>query len=97
MKIDPLFKDCLADVALEIRSEVRLNMDIANRIYDILQEKNMTQREFAALMGKCESEISRSLTVTTSSAYFWMSGTVMSPGALTAMPSAMVATESVWT
>ena len=46
MKIDPLFKDCLADVAPEIRSEVRLNMDIANRIYDILQEKNMTQREF---------------------------------------------------
>ena len=62
MKIDPLFKDCLADVAPEIRSEVRLNMDIANRIYDILQEKNMTQREFAALMGKCESEISRWLT-----------------------------------
>lgn len=62
MKIDPLFKDCLADVAPEIRSEVRLNMDIANRIYDILQEKNMTQREFAALMGKSESEISRWLT-----------------------------------
>lgn len=62
MKIDPLFKECLADVALEVRTEVRLNMDIANRIYDLLQEKNMTQREFAALMGKRESEISRWLT-----------------------------------
>ena len=57
MKIDPLFKECLANVAPEVRTEVRLNMDIANRIYDLLQEKNMTQREFAALMGKRESEI----------------------------------------
>lgn len=62
MKIDPLFKECLSNVAPEVRSEVRLNMDIANRIYDLLKEKNMTQREFAALMGKRESEISRWLT-----------------------------------
>lgn len=62
MKIDPLFKECLANVAPEVRTEVRLNMDIANRIYDLLKEKNMTQREFAALMGKRESEISRWLT-----------------------------------
>lgn len=62
MKIDPLFKECLSNVAPEVRSEVRLNMDIANRIYDILKEKNMTQREFATLMGKRESEISRWLT-----------------------------------
>lgn len=62
MKIDPLFKECLVNVAPEVRTEVRLNMDIANRIYDLLKEKNMTQREFAALMGKRESEISRWLT-----------------------------------
>ena len=62
MKIDPLFKECLANVAPEVRTEVRLNMDIANRIYDLLQEKNMTQREFAELRGKRESEISRWLT-----------------------------------
>lgn len=62
MKIDPLFKECLANVAPEIRSEVRLNMDIANRIYDLLKKKNMTQRELAALLGKRESEISRWLT-----------------------------------
>lgn len=62
MKIDSLFKECLSNVAPNVRLEVRLNMDIANRIYDILQEKNMTQREFATLMGKRESEISRWLT-----------------------------------
>ena len=39
-----------------------MNIDIANRIYDLLKAKRMTQREFAALMGKRESEISRWLT-----------------------------------
>lgn len=62
MKKNPLFEQCLAGVAPETREEVRLNMDIANRIYDLLKAKKMTQREFAALMGKRESEISRWLT-----------------------------------
>jgi len=59
MKKKSLFEQCLANLDQEVRAEVRLNMDIANRIYDILQSKKMTQREFAALMGKRESEISR--------------------------------------
>lgn len=62
MKKNPLFEQCLSGVAPETREEVRLNMDIANRIYDLLKAKKMTQREFAALMGKRESEISRWLT-----------------------------------
>lgn len=62
MKKNPLFEQCLSGVSPEIREEVRLNMDIANRIYDLLKAKKMTQREFATLMGKRESEISRWLT-----------------------------------
>ena len=62
MKKNPLFEQCLASVSPEVREEVRLNIDIANRIYDLLKAKKMTQREFAALMGKRESEISRWLT-----------------------------------
>ena len=62
MKRDSLFEECLASVPAEIKEEVSLNIDIANRITDILREKKMTQREFAALMGKRESEISRWLT-----------------------------------
>ena len=62
MKKNPLFEQCLAGVAPETREEVRLNMDIANRIYDLLKTKKMSQREFAVLMGKRESEISRWLT-----------------------------------
>ena len=62
MKKNPLFEKCLAGVAPEIRAEVRLNIDIANRIYDLLKAKRITQREFAALLGKRESEVSRWLT-----------------------------------
>ena len=62
MKKNPLFEQSLANVSPEVREEVRLNMDIANRISDLLRNKNMTQREFAALLGKRESEISRWLT-----------------------------------
>lgn len=62
MKKNALFDQCVANVAPEVMEEVSLNIDIANRIYDLLKEKRMTQREFAALMGKRESEISRWLT-----------------------------------
>lgn len=62
MKKNPIFEQCVADVAPEVMAEVSLNVDIANRIYDILKAKKMTQREFATLMGKRESEISRWLT-----------------------------------
>ena len=62
MKNNPLFDKCAANVPPEVMAEVSLNVDIANRIYDLLKKKKMTQREFAALMGKRESEISRWLT-----------------------------------
>ena len=62
MKKNPLFDKCVATVAPEVMEEVSLNVDIANRIYDLLKKIKMTQREFAALMGKRESEISRWLT-----------------------------------
>lgn len=62
MKKDPLFEKCLANVPKEIIEEVSINIDIANRIYDLLKKKKMTQRDFAAQMGKRESEISRWLT-----------------------------------
>ena len=62
MKKNPLFEQCLTGVSPEVREEVRMNIDIANRIHNLLKTKKMTQREFAALMGKRESEISRWLT-----------------------------------
>ena len=63
-KANNLFEKYLERVDPEIRNEVGLNIDIANRIYNLIKKKGMTQREFAALMGKRESEVSR-----------WLSGT----------------------
>ncbi len=62
MKKNALFEACLQNVNSEIKEEVNLNIDIANRIYDLLKAKKMTQRELAERMGKKESEISRWLT-----------------------------------
>ena len=62
MKKNSLFDECIANVAPEVKAEVDLNVEIANRISDLLKEKKLTQREFASLMGKRESEISRWLT-----------------------------------
>lgn len=64
MKTNTLFEQCVAKAAPEIKAEVSLNMDIANRIHDLLKARNMTQRELANLLGKRESEISRWLTGT---------------------------------
>lgn len=62
MKTNQIFDQCIAETSPEVIEEVNLNVDIANRIYDLLKAKKMTQREFAAKMGKRESEISRWLT-----------------------------------
>ena len=51
-------------ISPETKMQMELSVAIANRIYDILEEKGMTQRDFARLMGKTETEVSR-----------WLSGT----------------------
>lgn len=51
-------------VTPEKQEFIKLNVDIANRIYDILEERGLTQRDFARMMGKTEAEVSR-----------WLSGT----------------------
>lgn len=64
MKKNAIFENCLANVSPEIKIEVQLNMDISNKISDILKARNMTQRNLAILLNKRESEISRWLTGT---------------------------------
>lgn len=57
-----IINDFLSNIPQDVYNEVSLNMDIANRIAQMLKERHMTQREFASRMGKRESEISRWLT-----------------------------------
>lgn len=57
-----LFRECLDSIPEERRTEFNLSFAIAERIDSILKQKGMSQREFAAKMGKRESEISKWLT-----------------------------------
>ena len=51
-------------VTKETKRQVDIAVAIANKIYDTLDERGMSQKDFAALMGKTEAEVSR-----------WLSGT----------------------
>lgn len=62
MKTNALFEESLARVSPETRAEVNLNIDISNRIHDILKSQGLSQRELAKRMGKTEAEVSRWLT-----------------------------------
>lgn len=48
----------------EVQKQADLCVAIANRVYDLLDERGMSQRDFARALGKTETEVSR-----------WLSGT----------------------
>lgn len=57
-----LFHDCLAAISDEQKAEFELSFGIAERLCEILREKGLTQKDFAKLLNKRESEISKWLT-----------------------------------
>ena len=62
MKRNKLMEECRQLVSPEIKREIDLSFEIADIIYTILQQKGITQREFAKSLNKKESEISKWLT-----------------------------------
>ena len=48
----------------EMKQQMEISVAIANRIYEILEIKGMTQKDLAQRLGKTETEVSR-----------WLSGT----------------------
>ena len=64
MKTNKIMDEIRGTIPPALKMQMELSVAIANRIYDILKEKDMSQKEFARLMGKTETEISR-----------WLSGT----------------------
>ena len=57
-----LFRQCLAAIPEEQQAEFELSFGIAERISGILASKALTQKDFAHLLGKRESEISKWMT-----------------------------------
>ena len=64
MKTNKIMDDIRSSISPEMKLQMELSVAIANRIYEILEEKGMSQKDFARLMGKTETEVSR-----------WLSGT----------------------
>ena len=63
-KINPIMQSIREATPPEIRRQVDLSVQIANRVYELLEKKNMSQKELAKRLGKTETEVSR-----------WLSGT----------------------
>ena len=59
MNTKNLFLECLKDVPKDVSIEVDLSFDIASRIDALLTERGLSQKEFADMMGKRESEVSK--------------------------------------
>lgn len=59
MKNSVIFQNALKQIPEDVKIQVDLSMGIADRIVAVLNAKNMTQKEFAKLMGKTEAEVSR--------------------------------------
>ena len=53
-----------ASISPEMKLQMEMSVAIANRIYEILETKGMTQKDLAKRLGKTETEVSR-----------WLSGT----------------------
>ena len=56
--------DIRCSISPEMKMQMEMSVAIANRIYEILEAKKMTQKDLARLLGKTETEVSR-----------WLSGT----------------------
>lgn len=64
MKTNRIMDEIRSTISPEMKMQMELSVAIANRIYDILEKKGQTQKDFARMMGKSETEVSR-----------WLSGT----------------------
>lgn len=42
-----------------MKKQMELSVAIANRIYDLLEQRGLSQKEFARMLGKTETEVSR--------------------------------------
>lgn len=64
MKTNKIMDEIRSTISPEMKLQMEISVAIANRIYEILEAKGMTQKELARRLGKTETEVSR-----------WLSGT----------------------
>ena len=64
MKTNKILDEIRGHISPDVKKQLEISVSIANRVYDILEKKGMTQKDLAKLLGKTETEVSR-----------WLSGT----------------------
>ena len=64
MKTNKIMDEIRSTITPEMKLQMEMSVAIANRIYDILEDRGMSQKDLAKRLGKTETEVSR-----------WLSGT----------------------
>ena len=59
MKTSELFQQALSEVPDDLKIQIDLSFAISDKIAGILKERGMSQKDFARLVGKSETEVSR--------------------------------------
>ena len=59
MSTSDLFNNGLDSISNELRIQIDMSWSISEKLSKILEEKNMTQKDLAKLVGKRESEVCR--------------------------------------
>lgn len=63
-KTNPIMQAIRESTPPEVNKQVDIAVMVANRVYELLEEKGMSQKDLAKKLGKTETEVSR-----------WLSGT----------------------
>ena len=64
MKTNKIMDEIRSSISPEMKLQMEMSVAIANRIYEILETRGMSQKDLAKKLGKTETEVSR-----------WLSGT----------------------
>lgn len=64
MKTNKIMDEIRSTISPEMKLQMEMSVAIANRIYEILEARGMSQKDLAKQLGKTETEVSR-----------WLSGT----------------------
>ena len=64
MKTNMIMDEIRSNIPPEMKLQMEMSVAIANRIYEMLDARGMTQKDLARKLGKTETEVSR-----------WLSGT----------------------
>lgn len=58
-KTNPIMQAIRETTPPEVKRQVDLSFQISNRVYELLEQKNMSQKDLAKRLGKTETEVSR--------------------------------------